>query len=296
MRVHLHAWFYKDVKLDVKSWDTFLFRGSVPFDSPSPVQLRSKSLHAGAYYLQASKCGQVFQEGNVEPFADYTVMPKWIWTMVTSGKLDTATARVHLIRQGENLRRLLPDLKQYEDELKRMDFESHTAAKQLAVGQQMKPQREIPAVTAWMKTYSVGHWLRKKFLVLDGPSGVGKTAFVRSLCGLHATLELNCANAEHINLRDFDAMKHRVVLFDEAPVSLVLAQRKLFQAPPLWIDLGASATAQYVYKVWVNDAVLVICSNSWWAERSKLSWSDHNWITENEVYVYVQDPLWLDSK
>ena len=62
------------------------------------------------------------------------------------------------------------------------------------------------------------------------------------------------------------------------------------------MDLGSSATAQYVYKVWVNDAVFVICSNSWWASREKLTWSDYNWIVENEVYVYVTEPLWRDSK
>ena len=107
---------------------------------------------------------------------------------------------------------------------------------------------------------------------------------------------MNCADAQHVNLRDFDPVKHRLELFDEAPVSLVLAQRKLFQAPPLFIDLGSSATAQYVYKVWVKDAVFVICSSSWWASREKLTWSDCNWITENEVYVYVTEPLWMDSK
>ena len=113
--------------------------------------------------------------------------------------------------------------------------------------------------------------------------------------GHDATLELNCAGAEHINLRDFDPRKHRLVLFDEAPVSLILAQRKLFQAPPLWIDLGSSATAQYVYKVWVNDAVFVVCSNSWWATCQRLGPSDYNWIRENQVYVYVTEPLWVQS-
>ena len=137
----------------------------------------------------------------------------------------------------------------------------------------------------------MGVWLRKKFLVLDGPSGVGKTAFVRSLFGHEATLELNCASAEHINLRDFDTRKHRLVLFDAAPVALVLAQRTLFQAPPLWIDLGASATAQYVYKVWVNDAIFVVCSNSWWVSCQELSATESNWITENQVYVYATEPL-----
>ena len=74
----------------------------------------------------------------------------------------------------------------------------------------------------------------------------------------------------------------------------MLANRKLFQAPPLWVDLGTHATAQYVYNVWVSDAVLVVCSNSWWPACKRLFPSDWNWIETNQVCVYATAPLWME--
>ena len=115
------------------------------------------------------------------------------------------------------------------------------------------------------------------------------------LLGATATLELNCAVSEHVNLRDFDPLSHRCILWGEASVGLVLGQRKLFQAPAAWVDLGSSATANYVYRVWVNDAVMVVCSNKWAVQLALCKKHDADWILANQEYVHVSEPLWETS-
>ena len=65
------------------------------------------------------------------------------------------------------------------------------------------------------------------------------------------------------------------------------------QCPPCWIDLGHSATAREVYKVWVNDALLFIATNRWAATLEELVKEDREWLQANQVYVHVTQPLWV---
>ena len=50
-------------------------------------------------------------------------------------------------------------------------------------------------------------------------------------------------------LRNFMPSKHKVIFWDECPVYLVSAYRKLFQCPASWITLGVSPTDRDVYSV-----------------------------------------------
>ena len=57
-----------------------------------------------------------------------------------------------------------------------------------------------------------------------------------------ATLEVNCAGASHQPFRNFDALIHRCVVFDEALVSMVLGCRWFFQALIYQVIIGQSPT------------------------------------------------------
>ena len=50
--------------------------------------------------------------------------------------------------------------------------------------------RSFPAIDSWLSAMQRPHQRRKSFLVLEGPSGLGKTEYVRSMVGPAATLEL----------------------------------------------------------------------------------------------------------
>ena len=291
-RLHLHAWLCRETEFRLYGLQGLAFLDSLPHRSAPPGRIRASSGYAGAYYLQAPKVGQVFSEGNKRPFKDYNVPAKWVFQLCVAQKMIGETARAELVQTGENLVRLLPDLDRFLSERLRLGLNRHIEHVQMELAKTLRPSKDIPAVSAWIQKYSRGYWMRKQFLVLDGASGLGKTAFVRSFFGGKATLELNCSDVQHVNLRDFEPLEHRAILWDEAPVKLILGQRKLFQCPPAWVDLGASATANYVYKVWVNDALMVICSNKWASQLAHLPTADHNWVAANQVYVHVTEPLW----
>ena len=104
---------------------------------------------------------------------------------------------------------------------------------------------------------------RRKFLVLDGPSRLGKTMYVKSLFGSDKTLELNCAGEADPQLQDFKHTQHKCVLFDEADPGMVSKYRKVFQCPNSVIQLGQSKTGCFSYPVYLNDCLLVICCNHW---------------------------------
>ena len=135
---------------------------------------------------------------------------------------------------------------------------------------------------------------RKKFLVLNGPSRLGKTQFAIGLYGVERTLEVNCAGASHPPLRNFDSHIHRCVVMDEAPVSMVLGYRRLFQAPNCQVIIGQSPTNQSCYPVYLNETAIIICSNSWHTELPALCESDAGWIRANMVFVQVSEPLWKE--
>jgi hypothetical protein len=154
----------------------------------------------------------------------------------------------------------------------------------------MMPFRVMPIVENWKQKFT-SLVMRKKFLVLEGPSGVAKTAYAMSLWGRNCTLELNMAGTDDFCLRQFNPAQHKAIVWDEARPSLVSSQRKLFQCGPSWVDLGQSPTGAHVYRVWLNDAVMIVCSNHWTDGLDNMKHSDAEWIRANQVHVVVKTTL-----
>ena len=130
--------------------------------------------------------------------------------------------------------------------------------------------------------------------MIEGPSGLGKTEYARAIHGPDHTLELNCANCGHSpDLRQHSPLTHKVVLFDEAAPAMVAANRKLFQAPAAWVDLGHSPTGRDVYRVLLCGSILIVCSNGWSAQCARLkSADDRDWLSKNSVVVEISEPMW----
>ena len=147
----------------------------------------------GAYYLQAPKIGSLFQAGSAKPFEDYPVAGKWIFQLVQMQKITFSAARAELVKTGENLCRVLPDLDRHHAESTAARLHQRAAAVQDMLRFTDCRSVRVPEVEAWKARYGRGVWRRKKFLVLEGQSGTGKTEFVRGLYGTLQTLELNCA-------------------------------------------------------------------------------------------------------
>ena len=165
------------------------------------------------------------------------------------------------------------------------------SARTLSSQPRRKKPKTIEVVSAWLSELSATRD-RKKFLVLNGPSRLGKTQFAISLFGLQRTLEVNCASADHPPLRAFSPKNHKCIVFDEAPTPMVVANKRLFQSPNCKVVIGLSPTNMNAYPVYLNDAALIICTNSWHTELPAMKDADAQWLRQNMVFVDVQTPLW----
>jgi len=116
---------------------------------------------------------------------------------------------------------------------------------------------------------------------------------VLNLFGRDACFETNCSNCPEPDLRGFESGYHRVILFDEATCELVLRNKKLFQAPASFVQLGCSTTNCHTYEHWLNQIALVITSNTWPMEKLLLrSDADREWLDANSVVLHVRENMY----
>ena len=162
-----------------------------------------------------------------------------------------------------------------------------------ALAGQKHPFVVLPQVELWEAQYlELRH--RYSFLVLEGPSRVGKTVYARSKCPAgQEVYEVNCAAGGEPDLRGYRYGKHGLILLDEVEAEAIARQRKLFQAGTALVQLGTSPTNIHVYSVFVHRVRIVCASNNWTASLQKLPEDDRNWISRNSFYVKCNEPLWL---
>ena len=193
------------------------------------------------YCCIKEKKGTVFTEATKTPFTKFLVNPAWIMSLVQGGKLATEPARNLLVR-CVNASRHVKELEQHEQELEKEAVKQAMAEAERLLSQRLKKQEVFAEAEAFVRQFDEALH-RYKFLVLAGPSRVGKTAFARSLCEEgKEVLEVNCASGEDPNLRAYRLRRHGLILFDEIVAGQVVAQRKLFQAQVAPVQLGCSAT------------------------------------------------------
>ena len=158
----------------------------------------------------------------------------------------------------------------------------------------LRPFKTFDVVASWLAANYQTVASRRKFLVITGPSGVGKTEFVRSLFPENSILELNGGCLEHINLEAFDMQRHHCILWEDLPAAAVVCNRRVFQHPSSWIDMGRCPPGQRSMRYWLNDAVSVIATNRWGEDLQALSsHSDACWLEANSVVLQVESCMWV---
>ena len=99
----------------------------------------------------------------------------------------------------------------------------------LSLRGELRPFKQYEVVATFNKQFDK-ILARYKFLVIEGHSQTGKTYFTKWMLGNpDKVLEVNCASCPEPELRDFRAMWHQVILFDEASPEMVIRQKKVFQ-------------------------------------------------------------------
>ena len=254
---------------------------------------KGRSNWCGFFYccLQ-EKRGTVFTEATKAPFSKFLVNPAWIMSLVQASKLPTRAARELLVR-CVNASRHVKELEQHEEELEKEAVKLAMAEASSLLNNSLKKQKFYEKAEAFTRQFEEPRH-RYKFLVLSGPSRVGKTAFARSLCEEgKEVLEVNCASGDEPNLRAYRLRRHGLILFDEIVAGQVAQQRKLFQAQSAPVQLGCSATNCHSYDVFVWRKRLVLASNNWHTSLAALGAPDQEWIHANSIVLDVAEAMWV---
>jgi len=298
LRLHVHCFVLSVTGyMIVSTSNLFNLSGVAPSISstdPEGNSVKGRNLWSGFFYCSLPpKKGTICCDSTKAPFTGFQVNPNWIMCYVQGGKLHRADARKLLVRCG-TATRLIKELDTTDMELEREAIEIAQAQVNHLLGAVEKPPKAYPKVQAFLDQFKMPRH-RYKFLVLSGPSRLGKTAFARTLCdtGL-MTLEIDCAGGLEPDMRAYRLRKHGLVLFDEIKADQVAAQRKLFQAGSSEVQMGCSAANCHSYPVYVWRKKLVLAGNDWHESVASLPPDDKDWIKCNCIVLDVTEQMWVD--
>ena len=297
VRVHGHLFLRRaSNKIDLTGKRELLnFRETEPHHAEFCNQ-RTRSSTAswqGAFYCQCPKIGALFHAGSIEPFIGYPVNGDWVFNLVQQDKIEYKDAKELITRCGRAVGRRLQDLNAWRQARAEIESVEYVQKAQQTHAAANRAWRQIEVILSWRKENTKPMMRRKKILVLAGPTGTGKTEFVKAMFGHDRVLELNAAGMLYPCLRSFDGELHLCILWDEAEAALISNNRKLFQCPACFVELGFSPGGHLTYSVMVNKAVMVVCSNRWEEQLQKLDEGDRDWIVGNSVVYHVSEPLWV---
>ena len=294
LQAHVALQWSKRKRLSLAASEMVFLDGKYTLQSNFATATPHKALWQCFYYVVAPKITQLFTMGTKEKFTDFTVEPHWIWKLVQHRKMSTQTARDELVASANGTRAHVPIVDEFLAELAAVEEREKIARQEEQLARGRRKFRRIRFVGLLVADQEISR-KRRKFLVLDGPSMTGKTQFIMSIFGHEATLKVDAADEDLLALQTFDSKKHRCILLEKAPPSMVLQNRTKFECLKAMVTLEPSQVGCRRYSLFVNENLLVIASNSWQASVDALSRASQDWIYANQVYVKVTRPLWLET-
>ena len=252
----------------------------------SDARIKESPIWRGHYYGAVDKTGtlKTAWSASAKPHKAYSVQGTWIQKLWSLGKLSDEVASKEHLASGQRCKAYIDNI-EYAAE-KRADMKLQAYSEMLAKNYDtdLGPLITPAVVKQWMKTFD-NVKKRYKFLVLEGDSGTGKTCCAKRLETHH--LEVNCAGTDTPNLRRFQSLKHRLILWDEGTPSLVIQHKKIFQAGGNLEECAPSNTGCHSYYRLFHGVKMVVCSNDWNKRLAKLNPADRTWIQQNQVYKYI---------
>ena len=301
LRVHAHVYLLCNGSVCMRRSD-LRFLGSRPVVQHNISTLVSHSAgsrrgrlvnYAGAYYASVAKIGQICNGGTVLPHRDYPVRDTWITGLFVAGKITGEVAEQEYTSCVLNVERNVRQLRFVMRVRRERLVEQLRSQRIQSIQASLGAFRSVATVASWMESFLTIRD-RYKFLVLDGPSRMGKTRYACSLVPTDKVFYCDCSNGNPPDLREFCRTSSELILFDELTASMAVSHKKLLQSSSDVCKLGCSPTQQHCYDVFLGGARCVVATNTWWADVKQLSDEDAAWLWANCVYVYVDTPLWIE--
>ena len=275
--------------------EQWAYAGVKPFVSACGAQGSRvwKSLNTVHYYCQAPKIGSVFVYTNYERFTRFPVEGNAIFALWRLYKMtDASTIREITLSRCRGAAGIIRDIN--ANTAWRRDCNEKAEQEWVHLRVPFKASKMYPAVFSWMHSFSHGHGEKTRFpfLVLNGPSRMGKTRYACNLYGKNKTLVLSCQGVSAPNLKVFRRHRHSCIVFDEASHDMVFKNKQVFQAGVDTVMLGQSNCNEHAYGVWLYGVPLVVSTNDW-----LLGANDEQvaWLSANSVVIDVTEPMWVED-
>jgi hypothetical protein len=193
VRMHLHMWIDMGRKTAVPA-STFQFLGSTPHVGFVPLEASTRIKFSGAFYVTVDKIGSLWSWGNMAPWKNYAVDDRWITNLFAQGKLSMSVSTDMYLLAVNNAQTNVRNLEFVQEHIAVRQTVAAQAAARRRVTATYLPWRHLPQVHKWAQQLALERD-RYKFLVLDGPSRIGKTRFAEGLVAEGRSLVVDCAGA-----------------------------------------------------------------------------------------------------
>jgi hypothetical protein len=332
VRVHFHLFCCFGTRgAKVDEW--LSFDGCAPhFSRPTYAGRAGRGRHSlamqgqGHYYCLAPKFSSVFSTASDQPRLLCGVRTNWIIALYADGKISADVAVSEVVKYKRDVQRALAAISAAEHAAQEMRLADLVRQVELVDRSFWRPRVHLADVEeVFMRQFEVFRG-RRRFLVLTGPSGVGKTDYIRALAadtriqnriketercqsdqpdkipapahgGGTEVLEV-CAHGDGSSLPDVKRLSpvvHGWLLIDEITPVLVINNRRLFQGKAGWTNISGSATNVYAGRVCSWGVRIVGTANDWRERAAALPAADQSWLSENSIVVDVRAPLWHES-
>ena len=258
-----------------------------------------KAAHRGHYYCQCNKTGTVISKTNFTKYVDFVVEQKWVIGLWQRRKLDHKTAKTEIIAARGHTFSYLKEIQYVESMEEKIAIEQEKAVIDAMIQGSLKPYKWIPDVALWKLQYEKDHPMgiwgkssRFKFLVLTGPSSMGKTMFAKALFGVDATFVCQCQNVTKPDLQDFVRAQHEAIVFDELTSTTLVENKQIFQANSDVALLGQSPTGGHIYRRFLYGTAIIVSTNTW-MQGIKRGSSEEEWLLSNAIVYDCTEKLWI---
>jgi hypothetical protein len=328
VRLHAHMFCVFGGRSRVSFRDMAFAGSTAHYSSATTNTGQSRGRHAlaghaqGHYYCTAPKTSSILCVSSERPAHAAMVKPVWVLNLFADRKMWADIAHAEIIRCRRDVARSVALVRAVTAAERQQQLTGLMASVSRAEQSMRRPRRECPEVLDSFLGQFRRPMLRRRFLVLDGPSGLGKTEYVKSLAadpevraeikrlsslqtadtmsaqplsaGGVDLLEVSCHgdNDELPDLRELDIFEHGWLLLDEATPRMVLKYKRLFQGKSGMANVGSSATNVHAFQLCTWGLRIVLTANDWSLRCASLPVPDQEWLRDNTVCVDVDGPLW----
>ena len=277
---------------------TWRFQGKTPHvvvNTKQGGRSMHKQVNRGHAYLQIRKRGKLFSSTNWSKGSSYVCDAQWVLQWWQLGKIGLDAAELEVIENKHRVEATLKQLWFHSEKVKQMALKKERLTVKALLADGLKRYKRFPKVNKWRAQYmpkQYGKRMRFKFLVLVGPSSLGKTAFAMHLYGVEVTYYTNCQNVSEPNLGGFQRGVHKAIVVDEAGPELVVKNKALFQCNAEGVSLQESRCQQSAIWRFLYFVPLIVCTNAW--ELAGLPAADSEWLNSNSEVLNLEERTWLE--